>query len=105
MSLSPSHDTADQIQSDISPSGPPMAASTKSPFAAVAVTSGALLATFAVGIAGGYLAKLLHFPLPYMTGSLLVTAALGLAGVPVRSLWQARAARPIPPRSGNRTSF
>ena len=27
-----------------------------------------------------------------MTGSLLLTAALGLAGVPVRSLWQARAA-------------
>src|SRR5687767_11892478 len=56
------------------------------------VSAGALLATFAAGIAGGYAAALLHFPLPYMTGSLLVTAALGLAGVPVRSLWQARAA-------------
>jgi membrane AbrB-like protein len=56
------------------------------------ITMGALLATFTVGIAGGYVAALLHFPLPYMTGSLLVTAALGLAGVPVRSQWQARAA-------------
>src|SRR3954451_13527880 len=105
MSLSPSHDTADQIQSDISPSGPPMAASTKSPFAAVAVTSGALLATFAVGFAGGYLAKWLHFPLPYMTGSLLVTAALGLAGVPVRSLWHARAAGQFVTGSAIGTSF
>jgi membrane AbrB-like protein len=56
------------------------------------VSTGALLATFAAGIAGGYVAMLLNFPLPYMTGSLLVTAALGLADVPVRSLWQARAA-------------
>src|SRR5215212_6821672 len=91
MSLSPPHDIANQIQSDISPA-PAIAATTRSPFAAVAITGGALLATFAVGIAGGYVAKLLHFPLPYMTGSLLITAALGLAGVPVRSLWQARAA-------------
>ena len=52
----------------------------------------ALLATFAIGLAGGYAAKLLHFPLPYMTGALLTTAALGLAGAPVRSVWQARAA-------------
>jgi uncharacterized protein len=56
------------------------------------VAASALLATFAIGIAGGCVAALLHFPLPYMTGSLLATAALGLAGVPVKSLWQARAA-------------
>ena len=55
-------------------------------------TGAALIATFAVGLAGGYAANLLHFPLPYMTGALLTTAALGLAGVPVRSVWQARAA-------------
>jgi uncharacterized protein len=55
-------------------------------------TGMALLATFAIGLAGGYVAKLLHFPLPYMTGALLTTAALGLAGAPVRSVWQARAA-------------
>lgn len=59
---------------------------------AIAVTAAALLATFAVGLVGGHVAKLLNFPLPYMTGSLLITAALGLAGVPVRSVWQARAA-------------
>jgi membrane AbrB-like protein len=62
------------------------------PRSSMARASVALLATFAVGIAGGYAAALLHFPLPYMTGSLLVTAVLGLANVPVRSLWQARAA-------------
>ena len=58
----------------------------------IAITAAILLATFAVAFAGGYIAKLLHFPLPWMTGALMITAALGLAGVPVRSLWQARAA-------------
>ena len=58
----------------------------------IAVTTAILLATFAVAFAGGYVAKLLNFPLPWMTGALMITAALGLAGVPVRSLWQARAA-------------
>ncbi len=58
----------------------------------LAIVTAILLATFVVGLAGGYIASLLNFPLPYMTGSLLITAALGLAGVPVRSLWQARAA-------------
>jgi membrane AbrB-like protein len=91
MSLSPSDDIVDQVKtSDILP--PPATAATPSPQMAAVVTGGALLATFAVGLGGGIVAKLLHFPLPYMTGSLLVTAALGLAGVPVRSLWQARAA-------------
>jgi membrane AbrB-like protein len=58
----------------------------------IAKVAGALLATFAVGLAGGFIATLLNFPLPWMTGSLLITAALGLAAVPVRSVWQARAA-------------
>jgi membrane AbrB-like protein len=58
----------------------------------IAVTVATLIATFAVGLVGGYIATLLHFPLPWMTGSLLITAALGLASVSVRSLWQARAA-------------
>jgi len=58
----------------------------------MAITTAILLATFAVGLAGGYVATLLRFPLPWMTGSLLITAALGLAAMPVRSLWQARAA-------------
>jgi uncharacterized protein len=60
--------------------------------AAIARTTAALVATFVVGCAGGYAAKLLHFPLPYMTGALIITAALGLAGAPVRALWQARTA-------------
>src|SRR5215217_7230545 len=93
MSLSPPDDIVDQVKStDLSSQSSATVASIRSPLAVATVTGGALLATFAVGIAGGYLAKLLHFPLPYMTGSLLITAALGLAGVPVRSLWQARAA-------------
>src|SRR5262245_5836923 len=58
----------------------------------IAVTAAALLATFAVALLGGYIGKLLHFPLPWMTGALMITAALCLAGVPLRSLWQARAA-------------
>jgi uncharacterized protein len=58
----------------------------------IAIISASLLATFAVALLGGYIGKLLNFPLPWMTGSLLITAALGLSGVPVRSLWQARAA-------------
>lgn len=68
-------------------------------------TAVALVATFAVGLAGGYAAKWLHFPLPYMTGSLLTTAALGLAGVPVRSVWQARAAGQFVTGSAIGTSF
>jgi len=71
----------------------------------LARAAAALLATFAVGFAGGYMAKWLHFPLPYMTGSLLVTAALGLAGVPVRSLWHARAAGQFVTGTAIGTSF
>ena len=40
-----------------------------------------------------------------MTGSLLVTAALGLAGAPVRSLWQLRAAGQFVTGSAIGTSF
>jgi membrane AbrB-like protein len=79
-------------ESDPSPRSATGSEAAPARFVSVAHATGVLLATFAVGIAGGYAAKLLHFPLPYMTGSLLVTATLGLAGVPVRSLWQARAA-------------
>lgn len=64
----------------------------RSRLADIAVTSAILLATFAAGLVGGYVGKLLNFPLPWMTGSLLFTAGLCLAGVPLRSLWQARAA-------------
>jgi hypothetical protein len=58
----------------------------------IAITAATLLATFAVALVGGFIGKLLNFPLPWMTGALMITAALGLAGVPVRSLWQLRAA-------------
>ncbi|HZO44881.1 MAG TPA: AbrB family transcriptional regulator [Xanthobacteraceae bacterium] len=57
----------------------------------IATTTAILLVTFAIGLVGGYVGKLLNFPLPWMTGSLLLTAALCLAGVPLRSLWQVRA--------------
>jgi membrane AbrB-like protein len=67
-------------------------ATTPARFKGIALTTGALLATLAVAFAGGFIAKYLHFPLPWMTGALMITAALGLANVPVRSLWQARAA-------------
>jgi hypothetical protein len=65
----------------------------------------AIAATFVVGFAGGHVAKLLHFPLPYMTGALLVTAGLGLAGVPVRSLWHARLAGQFVTGAAIGTSF
>jgi membrane AbrB-like protein len=74
------------------PSPQSRAAAARSRLADLAITTASLLATFAVGLVGGYIATLLNFPLPWMTGSLLITAALGLAGAPVRSLWQARAA-------------
>jgi membrane AbrB-like protein len=93
MSLSPPEDIAGQVRSNSTlPASPVPAAALQPPLRAFLQTGGALLATFAVGFAGGIVAKLLHFPLPYMTGSLLITAGLGLAAVPVRSLWQARAA-------------
>ena len=70
----------------------PSADPPRSRLADIAITTSILLATFAVAFVGGYIGKLLNFPLPWMTGALMITAALGLAGVPVRSLWQARAA-------------
>ena len=62
----------------------------------IAVTTLILLATFAVAFVGGYLGKLLNFPLPCMTGSLMITAALGLAGVRY-----ARSGRRVPPGSSS----
>jgi membrane AbrB-like protein len=92
MSLSPPEDITGQVRSNTILPASPVRAAAPQPLRTFLQTGGALLATFAVGFAGGIVAKLLHFPLPYMTGSLLITAALGLAAVPVRSLWQARAA-------------
>ena len=90
----PSLDEVPASSSDAPPpsAGAPPPAAPRARVADIAITTATLLATFAVAFAGGTIAKLLNFPLPWMTGSLLLTAALGLAGVPVRSLWQARAA-------------
>lgn len=88
----PSLDEVPARSSDTSPPDAPAADASQSTPKDIAVTTLILLATFAVAFAGGYVAKLLNFPLPWMTGALMITAALGLAGVPVRSLWQARAA-------------
>jgi membrane AbrB-like protein len=91
-----SQSSLDQIPAKTDVSDAPAAeaprATTPTRFKDIALTTGALLATFAVAFAGGFIAKYLHFPLPWMTGALMITAALGLANVPVRSLWQARAA-------------
>src|SRR5215471_14548702 len=90
---------------------PPDDAATKTatgrytPAVSILRTGVALIATFAIGLVGGYLAKLLHFPLPYMTGALLMTAALALAGVPVRAVWQARAAGQFVTGTAIGTSF
>jgi membrane AbrB-like protein len=91
-----SQSSLDEIPPKTAESPPPAPAAEAPPLRARlkdhAVTAAMLLATFAVGLVGGTIGKLLNFPLPYMTGSLLITAALGLAGAPVRSLWVARAA-------------
>src|SRR5215467_5665416 len=40
--------------------------------------------TLAAGVAGGFAARLLHLPLPWLLGALFTTMALSLAGAPVR---------------------
>ncbi len=40
--------------------------------------------TLAAGVAGGYVARFAHLPLPWLLGSLFTIMALSLAGVPVR---------------------
>ena len=91
----PSRDEIPVKTSDAPPqsaAGAPSADAPQQRAKGIAITTAILLATFAVAFVGGAIAKFLNFPLPWMTGSLMITAALGLAGVPVRSLWQARAA-------------
>jgi membrane AbrB-like protein len=100
MSDSPLNDTSGQASPGEAPRGAP-----PSPFLVMARTGLAVVATFAVGLAGGVAAKFSGMPLPYMTGPLLVTAALGLAGVPVRSLWPARAAGQFVTGSAIGTAF
>jgi uncharacterized protein len=93
----------DQSAQSANASPPP--AATQSRVRDTVIVTAILLGTFGVGLIGGYAADFLRFPLPYMTGSLLITAALGLAGVPVRSLWQARAAGQFVTGAAVGTSF
>jgi membrane AbrB-like protein len=44
----------------------------------------AMTGTLAAGVAGGFLARLMHLPLPWLLGSLATVMALSLAGAPVR---------------------
>ena len=44
----------------------------------------AMAGTLAAGIVGGYAARSVHLPLPWLLGSLVTTMALSLAGAPVR---------------------
>ena len=44
----------------------------------------AIAGTLAAGMAGGFLARSVHLPLPWMLGSLATIMALSLAGAPVR---------------------
>src|SRR5262245_42064836 len=44
----------------------------------------AIAATLAAGVAGGFAARYVHLPLPWLLGALFTTMALSLAGAPVR---------------------
>src|SRR5215212_10617671 len=50
----------------------------------------AIAGTLAIGTAGGIAARLLHMPLPWLLGPLLATAAVGLAGGPIHPVREAR---------------
>jgi len=49
-----------------------------------AVAALAIALTLAGGVAGGFAARYLHLPLPWLLGALFTTMALSLAGAPVR---------------------
>src|SRR5262245_11054657 len=44
----------------------------------------AIASTLAAGVAGGFAARYVHLPLPWLLGALFTTMALSLAGAPVR---------------------
>src|SRR5271165_5430780 len=44
----------------------------------------AMLMTLAAGVAGGFTARYIHLPLPWLLGSLVSTMALSVSGAPVR---------------------
>ena len=50
------------------------------------------IATFGAGLAGGFAARYVGMPLPFILGPLSVVAACGLAGLPVQAI---RRARPV----------
>jgi membrane AbrB-like protein len=51
---------------------------------------GRIIGTIAAGFAGGWVARFLGVPLPWLLGPLFVTAALGLFGVPIRAFRRGR---------------
>jgi uncharacterized membrane protein AbrB (regulator of aidB expression) len=44
----------------------------------------AMTGTLAAGVAGGFAARALHLPLPWLLGALAATMAMSLSGAPVR---------------------
>src|SRR5262249_16525044 len=44
----------------------------------------AIALTLAAGVVGGFAARYVHLPLPWLLGALFTTMALSLAGAPVR---------------------
>src|SRR5262249_60429034 len=44
----------------------------------------AITATLAAGVAGGFAARYVHLPLPWLLGALFTTMTLSLAGAPAR---------------------
>src|SRR5262249_29629274 len=47
-------------------------------------TALAIALTLAAGVVGGFAARYVHLPLPWLLGALFTTMALSLAGAPVR---------------------
>src|SRR5262245_37812030 len=52
----------------------------------------AITATLAAGVGGGFAARYVHLPLPWLLGALFTTMALSLAGAPVRIIPWGRSA-------------
>src|SRR5262249_56005180 len=54
----------------------------------------AIALTLAAGVVGGFAARYVHLPLPWLLGALFTTMALSLAGAPVRLIPWGRPAGP-----------
>src|SRR5258708_1462782 len=55
----------------------------------------AMTGTLAAGVAGGFAARALHLPLPWLLGALAATMAMSLSGAPVRPIPWGRPARTV----------